>query len=197
MQRLPVMVAKTKINETVPVIVWRNGQQVSLSVEVGEQEDEEVARRQSRSKSIPRIRLRSSRHHIRDLGLSLAKVTDQNRKRYGLPKDLKGLVVIEVSKNGPASQKGIQPGDVIIGLTRNPPHLSKKVKDQVEIAREKSRKSVLLLIRKCRRGQKVCCSYTCGKGVKFWGFRKRGKWKMCTAEPRVQNTTDLSLKKCS
>ena len=42
MQRLPVMVAKTKINETVPVIVWRNGQQVSLSVEVGEQEDEEV-----------------------------------------------------------------------------------------------------------------------------------------------------------
>lgn len=150
MQRLPVMVAGTKINETVPVIVWRNGKRVSLSVEVGEQKDEEVAK----TKPITKHSSDSSENHIKDLGLSLAKVTDQNRKRYGLPKDLKGLVVIEVSKSGPASQKGIQPGDVIIRVNQQPASSIKEVKEQVEIARKKSRKSVLLLIQSVAAGKR-------------------------------------------
>ena len=39
-------------------------------------------------------------------------------------------------------------GDVIIRVNQKPASSIKEVKDQVEIAREKSRKSVLLLIKK-------------------------------------------------
>lgn len=143
MRRLPVMVAETDINKTVPVIIWRDGKRLSLSVKVGEQEDEEPEENSPVVKESPD----SSGGHVEDLGLSLTKITNTSRNRYNLPKDSRGLVVTGVSQNGPASEKGVQPGDIVVEINQQPVFSIKDAKKQISAVREKSRKSVLLLIR--------------------------------------------------
>ena len=155
-RRLPVMVAETEINETVPIVVWRDGKRLSLSVKVGEQEDEDV----EKAKPITKYSSDSSKNHIKDLGLSLEKVTDKSRKRYGLPEGSEGLVVTGISKNGPASQKSIQPGDLIIKINQKSVSSIKEAEEQVAMARKKSRKSVLLLIQNATGKRFVALAFT-------------------------------------
>lgn len=143
MRRLPVMVAETEINQTVPVIVWRNGERVKLKVKVGELKDDELPANSdpaAESGTVDRGAV------VKSLGLSLLPLGPVERKRYGIPDDAKGMVVADVLSSGAASEKGIRPGDVLVEVNQKGVSSVTEVEEQVKQAREKARKSVLLLI---------------------------------------------------
>ena len=53
------------------------------------------------------------------LGLKLLALTDELRKKYGLPAGVKGAIVDDVDPKGPAASK-VQPGDVIVQVASEP-----------------------------------------------------------------------------
>jgi serine protease Do len=136
MRSLPRIVAETEVGKPVDVEVWRDGDEKTLSVSVGELKDEDKA---ASKKSGP-----SGELSISELGLSLAAINDKTRERFKLKDGAKGVVVTKVVADGPASAKEIRPGDVIIEVSQeeinSPAEVQRKIKEAVKA----KRKSVLL-----------------------------------------------------
>ncbi|MEK9726362.1 MAG: PDZ domain-containing protein, partial [Rhodospirillaceae bacterium] len=74
------------------------------------------------------------------LGLTLSALTDEVRGRFKLPKDAKGLVVTKVEGDGPAAEKNIRPGDLVVEVSQeevsNPKDVVKKVGDAAKAGRQ-------------------------------------------------------------
>ena len=143
MRRLPRMVADTEVGREVPVTVWRNSKKVSLKAKVGELTEAvaEVAAKSGDTKKGA-----AEETNVAALGLRLTSITPKVAEQFKLGKDAKGVVVLKVDEKGPAAEKGIRPGDVIVEVSqeevRAPGDISKKVAD----AKKAGRKSVLLLL---------------------------------------------------
>ena len=143
MRKLPRIVADTEVGVDVPVEVWRDGKKVTLKVKVGElKEEQQVAAATDKGAKAgdakPKV--------IEDLGLTLSGIDEQAKQKFKLEEGAKGVLVIDVLGAGPAAEKGVKPGDLIVEVGQeevsSPEDVERKVKD----ARDAGRKSVLLLI---------------------------------------------------
>ena len=141
MRRLPRIVADTEVGKSVDIEVWRDNKNVTLQAKVEElgETPAEVAAKTPGSK-------KGSESTIDALGLRLSSITPKLKSKYSLEKDLKGVVVTKVTDSGPAAEKGIRPGDVIVEISQQevtePADIAKKVAE----AEKAGRKSVLLLL---------------------------------------------------
>jgi serine protease Do len=77
------------------------------------------------------------------LGVSVAPVTPELATRYSLPKDAKGVVVEDVNPDGRAADAGLQAGDLIQQVNRQPVG---NVEDLRTAVHRSADKPVLLLI---------------------------------------------------
>src|SRR3989441_645991 len=77
------------------------------------------------------------------LGVSVAPLTPELAQRLGAPKDASGLVVQDVNPDGRAADAGIQQGDIIQSVNRQP---VKTVDDLRSAIKKMSDKPALLLI---------------------------------------------------
>ena len=141
MRRLPRLVADTEVGMTVPIEVWRNNEKITLRAKIEELEDAatETAARTSGSE-------KGKESTMEVLGLKLSALTAKTRGKYSLEKDAKGVVVTGVDKKGPAAEKGIRPGDVIVEISKEEISGLADVKKKVAEAKKSGRKWVLLLI---------------------------------------------------
>jgi len=143
MRRLPRMVADTEVGKEVPVTVWRNNKKVALKAKVGELTESvtEVAAKSGNTKKGG-----AEETNVESLGLRLSSITPKVAEQFKLGKDAKGVIVLKVDEKGPAAEKGIRAGDLIVEVSqeevRAPGDIAKKVAD----ARKAGRKSVLLLL---------------------------------------------------
>ncbi|MEK9671716.1 MAG: Do family serine endopeptidase [Rhodospirillaceae bacterium] len=142
MRKLPRIVADTEVGVDVPVEVWRENKKLNMTVQVGElKEDTQVAARTEKGAGgevKPKV--------VDDLGVTLSAIDDNAMKKFKLSNDAKGVLVTDVLGAGPAAEKGVRPGDLIVEVGQeevaNPDDVARKVKE----ARDAGRKSVLLLI---------------------------------------------------
>jgi serine protease Do len=131
---LPRTVASTPVGKTVTVKISRVGKSMDREVKLGEMEEKgaEAAAKSPAHKS---------------LGISIQNVTPELARSFGLKND-SGVLVVRVEPGSPASEAGIQEGDVISQVNRKP------VKDVDDFAKKienaKGQENVLLLI---QRGQ--------------------------------------------
>jgi serine protease Do len=65
----------------------------------------------------------------RTLGIELANISDDLRKRYKIKDSVKGIVITGIDANSPAADKRLSPGDVIANEQQMQPT------ERVEIAR--------------------------------------------------------------
>jgi len=142
MRKLPRIVAETAINKKVPVEIWRDGKRQTIDVAVGElpEEPEEVA-----AKTPDKPQAQSAGQSITGTGLTVSPLTPALRERFGLEEDTAGLVVTDV-KDGPASEKGIKPGDVIIEAGNKPVRAPADLVKAVEAAKASNQKFLLLRV---------------------------------------------------
>jgi serine protease Do len=106
------MVADAPIGKTVNVEVLRRGQRRTLPVTVQrlEEDDQKLASATtdtSKQKQDPRAPT------VTNLGMTLAPITGESRRRYRLDDRVQGVVVTEVDMDSPAGEKNIRAGDVI------------------------------------------------------------------------------------
>lgn len=143
MRKLPRIVADTEVGVDVPVEVWRDNKKLDLKVKVGELKEQspQVAARTEQGAggdAKPKV--------LEDLGLTVSAITDEAAQKFKLEADAKGVLVTDVLGAGPAAEKGVRPGDLIVEVGQeevgNPDDVERKVKE----AREAGRKSVLLLV---------------------------------------------------
>jgi serine protease Do len=128
---LPLLVARTPVGTSVPVIVIRDKERQTIKVTIGELQDETMAEAGTESSE--------------DLGLDLQTLTPDLADNLGLGDDVHGVVVTAVDPEGSAAEAGLRRGDVIVEVNRKP------VKDVAEFRaalKETKGKSVLFLVRR-------------------------------------------------
>ncbi len=147
MAQLPRIVAETEIETDVPVKIWRKGKTESLDVKVGElDESEEVAALDTGDTGNPDAK-KDPGTTIKDLGITVTAVTPETRREYQLDDAENGVVVIEVTADGPAARKGMRPGDIIVEVAQNQVNSPDELVRQVDDIRDKqNRKTVLFLV---------------------------------------------------
>ncbi|HEY1961851.1 MAG TPA: DegQ family serine endoprotease, partial [Rhizomicrobium sp.] len=84
------------------------------------------------------------------LGLSLASLDGAARARFHLAKDVQGVVVTSVDPGGPAAEKSLRPGDVIVEVQNQPVHSPDDVSKRVDADVKSGRKVEVMLVN--RRG---------------------------------------------
>ena len=83
---------------------------------------------------------------VATLGLSVANLSPELRERYGLSDDTSGVVVTDVAADGPAAEKGMRAGDVIVELAQEEVKSTAEISAKLDAAKKDGRKSVLLLV---------------------------------------------------
>jgi S1-C subfamily serine protease len=83
------------------------------------------------------------------LGLSVAPLTPELANRFKLPRNTQGLIVEDVDPNGRAADAGIEPGDVIQQVNRQP---VQTVEDLRSAVRKSPERPVVLLVNREGRG---------------------------------------------
>ena len=103
------IVADTPVGQTVDVVVFRDGEETTLKVEVGLLEDDDAGRRARRRRPTRRRRDEES-----VLGMTVAAVTDELRQQLRARQATStGLVVTAIDAGSDAFAKGMREGDVI------------------------------------------------------------------------------------
>jgi serine protease Do len=142
MRHLPRIVAETPIDKTVKVKVWRKRKELLLDVKVGELKDSD----QQASASTKQPPPPPTGTAVKPLGLAVANLTPELRERFGLTEDATGVVVTTVDTDGPAAEKGMRAGDVIVEVAQEEVKSTADVAQKIDNANKTGTKSVLLLV---------------------------------------------------
>ena len=139
---LPRIVAGTPVGKAADVTIVRKGKELSKSVTLGRLEDND--RQQQAGLNQPPTEAPTVTRQA--LGLNLAGIGDEVRKRFSIKETVKGVVVTRVDPNSPAADKRIQPGDVIVEVGQEPVSTPADVTRRLDQLKKDGRKSALLLV---------------------------------------------------
>jgi len=144
MHNLPRIVADAEVGKEVPVLLWRDGKEVTVQTVLAERPaDAQLA---SADATKPTDVTRPT--DISGLGLKVAPVSQDLKDKFQLQDSQKGVVITDVSPNTPAAERGLKPGDVIMEVQQGEIASPDDVRKQVEAARKADRKFVLMLIQR-------------------------------------------------
>jgi len=150
MRKLPRIVAETPVGKKVDVVLLRKDTKQTVSVVLGEQnEKEEVqasANTENSTKPQPSKVI---------LGMNLSPLTTELRNSYNIAADIKGVVITALGKSSEAAQRGLQVGDVLIGVNHDAVTSIEQLSRLVTQAKKEGHKSVLLLINRAGTAQFV------------------------------------------
>jgi serine protease Do len=134
-------VAEAGPGKTAEIVIARDGSEKTLKVTLDEANPDKIARRGERDDATGESDDKAA------LGVSVAPLTPEVRERARVPQDAKGLLVQDVNPDGRAALAGVQPGDVIQEVNRQP---VTSVDDLRAALKKSSDRPTLLLIN--RRG---------------------------------------------
>ena len=136
-------VADSPIGEAVPVVVLRDGAEMTISVTLGRREtaegESELAAVPQDTPAVPQV--------SEVLGLTLAPLDDAAKEALGLPSNAAGVLVTAVDIASEAYAKGLREGDLITEAGQKKVAALGDLLDRVSEAKEAGRKSLLLLVR--------------------------------------------------
>ena len=146
MRGLPKIVAQAPIGKSVDVEVLRKGTRKTLSVTIGLLKEDEEAVQEEKSGDGKDDDLPAQPQATSVIGMKLAPLTDDARRRYNLDEKTNGVLVEDVDPDSPAAQKGIKPGDVIVEAGQDAVLKPDDVAKSVDKVKKSGRKAVLLRV---------------------------------------------------
>jgi len=136
-------VGDTQVGKTVDVEVFRDGEIVTLSVEVGRLEEATAQLASATTDDMPETTGPAS-----VIGLEISEITDELRAQFDLDANAKGVIVIGVDEESEAFEKGIRDGDVIAEVAQESINNPQDVVTRLKAAKDAGRTSILLLVRR-------------------------------------------------
>jgi len=144
MHNLPRIVADSEVGKQVPVVLWRDGKEVTLQTTLAERPaDAQLAAVDSGAKPDT-----TQPTDITGLGLKVAPVSQDLKDKFQLGAEQKGVVITDVAPNTAAAERGLKPGDVIMEVQQGEVASPADIQKQVDAARKADRKFVLMLIQR-------------------------------------------------
>ncbi|HEV7265337.1 MAG TPA: DegQ family serine endoprotease [Falsiroseomonas sp.] len=141
MRNLPRIVADTTVGDRVQVVVWRDGREQTVEITVAELPGE-----QQQAAVQPTQPAQPQQTELSGLGLRVAPITPEQRERFSLRADSRGVVITEVSPDSPAAERELRPGDVIVEVQQERVASPTEVQERLERLRRQGRATALLLI---------------------------------------------------
>jgi serine protease Do len=142
MRDLPRMVAESPVGERATVTVWRKGEEVQLTVELGRLEEGEVI-----AAAAPgRPDAPAAGPAVSVFGMALEPLTDARRAELDLGPDVTGVLVARVDQGGHAAEKGVRPGDVIVEVGQETVESPSAVAERLDAIAKDGRGSALFLL---------------------------------------------------
>jgi serine protease Do len=80
------------------------------------------------------------------LGLDLADINEDLRRKYDIKDNVKGAVVTAVEQNSSAAEKQMKPGDTIVEISQVAVASAADVQKRVDQLKKEGRKSALFLV---------------------------------------------------
>ena len=146
---LPKLVAGAKAEQEVNIELWRDRAERTVKLTVG----------QSLAGNA-NAKLEETPLDTEKLGLQLAALTPEIRRRFDVGPDSDGVLVAGVAPGSQAAARGIRPGDLIVAVEREAVSTPLDVVEKVRTARKASRGSVLLLVHRNQRAYFVAVPVT-------------------------------------
>jgi len=134
-------VARFDPGEGVELTIWREGETIARTVELGERPSASGQRAETQESDVERKAAMA-------LGAKLAPAESEVLEQFDLSRDTEGAVVVEVARNGPAASRGIRPGDVISQIGQTKVAGPDAVYGYVNEALKRGADSVVLLVRR-------------------------------------------------
>lgn len=148
MRRLPRLVAETEVGKTVPMTVFRKGKEITLDAKVGELQASDEDEAEEAEKPAERTPATPSSVTISELGISVAPLNANLRKRFDISADANGVVVLSTQPDSQAAEKGIQVGDLISEAAQQDIKEPKELANLAAQAKKDKRPLLLLVDRK-------------------------------------------------
>lgn len=142
MRELPKVVADTPIGKAVDMVVLRDGKEVTVKITPDRLEDSEkpklasVEKQDEPAKAAPK----------NALGLGLAAINDDVRKRYKVKDGVKGVVVTSIDQNSPIADRGIRPGDIIVEFQHQALSNPADIQKRLDALKKEGKKTALMLV---------------------------------------------------
>ncbi len=137
------IVGDTQVGKNVDVEVFRDGELVTLKVEVGRLEEATAQLASASPDDVPAPTGPAS-----VIGLEISEISDELRAQFDLDASASGVIVIGVDEESEAFEKGIRDGDVIAEVAQEGINSPQDVVARLKAAKDAGRTSILLLVRR-------------------------------------------------
>ena len=137
------IVGDTQVGKVVDVDVFRDGEMVTLNVEVGRLEEANAQLASATTDDMP-----APTGPATVIGLEISEITDELRAQFDLDASATGVIVIGVEEESEAFEKGIRDGDVIAEVAQEGIGSPQDVVTRLKAAKDAGRTSILLLVRR-------------------------------------------------
>jgi len=142
MRDLPKIVAETPVGKDVEVTIIRKGKEEKRIVKLGRLEDEKQAalttKKDEGGTEKPVVK--------KALGLDLANLTDDLRKKHSIKDKVKGVLITAVEPNSAAAEKRLMPGMVIAEVQQQPVSTAAELQQRIDKLKKDGKKAVVLLV---------------------------------------------------
>jgi serine protease Do len=145
MRDLPKIVADTPVGKSVEVIVVRNGKELTKTVTLARLEDGEKQASLTNKKDDQPPEEKSAVK--KTLGLEIANLNDDLRKRYNIQSKVKsGVVITGVEPNSAAAEKRMTPGTVIVSVQQQPVNTAADLQTRIDKLKKDGKKTVVFQV---------------------------------------------------
>ncbi len=142
---LPNIVAQAPVGKDVAVVVVRKGKELTKSVTLGRLEDGEAHAALASKKSEAPKAAEPAAPSV--LGMTFMGLTAASRQKYAITEGVSsGLVITEIAPGSPASEKRLQPGDVLVEINQEPVKQPLDASRRIEALKTDGKTSALLLV---------------------------------------------------
>ena len=142
MRDLPRIVADTPVGKDVSVTIVRKGQELTKTVKLGRLEDQKEAALTPNKDAPPQEKTVVKKA----LGLDLANLSDELRKKHKIKDNVKGVLITGVDPNSPAAEKHLQPGMVIAEVQQQAVKTATELQARVDKLKKDGKKAIVLLV---------------------------------------------------
>lgn len=138
-RQLPRIVAETPIGAEVDVQIWREGAEQTVKVTVARLDESGTA-----VASAPQEQ--DAPTEIPELGLAILALDPSIKAQRNIADEVSGVMVVAVDESGPAAEKDVRAGDIIMEVNQDPVTSPGDVLNGMDAARAADRKSILMLL---------------------------------------------------
>ncbi|RFC68188.1 MULTISPECIES: Do family serine endopeptidase [Mesorhizobium] len=145
MRDLPRIVAESPVGKEVEIVIVRKGVEQTVKVTLGRLEDGEKLDEGSAADDTQKPAQKPA-EATTVLGMTVGDLDDAAREKFGIGKDVVGVVVTEVKPDSVAAERGVVVGEVITEIAQESVKTPKEVAERISKLKQQGRKNALLML---------------------------------------------------